>query len=253
MHRLYKITNTLNNKVYIGQSNNEIRRWRQHTRFAKQERPLQYVHRAMAKYGIDNFVCEVIAMCLTQEDADEAEIQLIKQYDSQNKGKGYNIASGGDHPWNAGLPKEQQPMYGKKQSEYFIARMTEVHGGKTFVHSENTKNQISRALLGRHRPQEVVDKFSGENNGQAKLSADKVLRIRQEAPYTTYQELADKYGTTIQNIRAIVLGETWRTLPEIKVDLVKMILKRLGLEYENGKIILGQMMTKKRLRGRGKV
>ena len=121
MHYLYRIANTLNNKVYIGQSNKETERWRQHKYFARNpEITGQYIHRAMAKHGIDNFTYEVIATCQTQENADELEIILIKQYDSCNKEFGYNVAPGGDHVWNAGLPKEQQPMYGKKQSKKIL-------------------------------------------------------------------------------------------------------------------------------------
>jgi len=92
MHYLYRITDALNNKIYIGQSNKETERWRQHKYLARQNEPVQYIHRAIKKYGVENFTYEVIAQCLTQEDADETEILLIKQYDSRNKDKGYNVA-----------------------------------------------------------------------------------------------------------------------------------------------------------------
>jgi group I intron endonuclease len=149
MHYLYRITDTLSNKIYIGQSNKEIERWRQHKYYARQEEPIQYISRAMKKYGVENFTYEVIACCRTQEDADELETQLIKQYDSQNKEHGYNIAPGGEHAWNAGLPSEQQPMYGKRQSEYFKKRMSEVHTGKVVIITEETKQKISDAMIGR--------------------------------------------------------------------------------------------------------
>jgi GIY-YIG catalytic domain. len=65
MHYLYRITNQLNGKVYIGQSNNK-RRWSQHKYFAKHpEQTGQYIHNAMAKYGVENFIFEVIATCKT--------------------------------------------------------------------------------------------------------------------------------------------------------------------------------------------
>src|ERR1017187_925056 len=105
MYYLYKIINMLNNKVYIGQSNKEKERWRQHKYYARQEKPIQYIHRAMAKYGIENFAYEVIAACVTQVDTDEIETQLIKQYDSRNKSYGYNIAPGGNASWNRLKPE----------------------------------------------------------------------------------------------------------------------------------------------------
>lgn len=95
MHYLYKITNQLNNKIYIGQSNNG-RRWSQHKYFARHpEQTGQHIHNAMAKYGVDNFIFEIIATCRTQVDADEVETILIYQYNSRDKTIGYNSKIGG--------------------------------------------------------------------------------------------------------------------------------------------------------------
>lgn len=97
MHHMYKIINQTNNKVYIGQSADAIQRWKQHQYYAKNpEKTGQYIHYAMAKHGIDNFIFEIIATCKTQEDADQTEILLVQQYDSRNKKLGYNIKSGGE-------------------------------------------------------------------------------------------------------------------------------------------------------------
>jgi len=96
MHYLYKITNILNGKIYIGQTIEINRRWQAHKSYAKNpEKTGQYVHRAMGKHGINNFSFEVIATCCSVEDANEIETLLIQQYDSRNPQKGYNIKSGG--------------------------------------------------------------------------------------------------------------------------------------------------------------
>lgn len=105
----------LNDKLYIGQTVRPKQRWSQHKTYAKRDNPVQYIHRAMMKYGIDNFQFMVIAGCKTSEDANETEKLLIKQYDS--KREGYNVSPGGDVPWNKNLPTEKQPMYGKHHSE----------------------------------------------------------------------------------------------------------------------------------------
>lgn len=138
MHYLYKITNILNNKVYIGQSNDDKYRWRQHVYFAKYpEKTGQYIHRTMAKYGIENFIFEVIATCQTQENANEVESMLIAQHDSRNKEYGYNLKTGGSY------------------------------GG----HSEETKAKISAANKGQKQtPEQKRSLFEGlhkwiENNG----------------------------------------------------------------------------------------
>ncbi len=85
MHFLYRITDTLNNKIYIGQAVDPNRRWVDHKWNAKQSEPVQYISRAMAKYGVDNFIFEVISTCRSQEDANEAESMLIQQYNSRDK------------------------------------------------------------------------------------------------------------------------------------------------------------------------
>ena len=162
---LYKITNLLNNKVYIGQSNKEKERWRQHKYFGRNpEKTGQYIHRAMNKYGIDNFSYEVMAMCLTSEDANETEIILINQYNSRNNDYGYNIAPGGEAAWNRGLPSEQQPMYGKKQSDFFKQRMSEVHNGKKCPpHTDEWKLNQSKIMTGRIITDEWKEKIAIAN------------------------------------------------------------------------------------------
>ena len=114
MHYLYRIINLLNNKVYIGQSNNANRRWAYHKNQATKEKPVQYISRAMKKHGIINFQFEVIATCLTKDDADETETLLIQQYDSRNIKSGYNIKPGGE-TWD---DKMRQYM-SKKIRQYY--------------------------------------------------------------------------------------------------------------------------------------
>jgi group I intron endonuclease len=98
MHYLYRITNQVNGKVYIGQTINSHSRWRDHKREARQEQPKMIIHRAMKKHGIENFVFEIIATCKTQDDANETETVLVKQYESHvSIGKGYNVSNGGNN------------------------------------------------------------------------------------------------------------------------------------------------------------
>jgi group I intron endonuclease len=169
MYYLYRITDTLNNKVYIGQSNKENERWRQHKWFARQDEPIQYIHRAMAKYGVENFSYEVIAMCQTQEAADETESLLIQQYDSRNKELGYNVAPGGDHAWNAGLPSEQQPMYGKHHTEESKQKISISNTGvKHPKHTDEWKQKSSQLLTGHPVSIETKLKISASQKGKSR-------------------------------------------------------------------------------------
>ena len=60
---IYKVTNKINGKVYIGQSVDIGKRWRQHMT-AKDD---IYFHKAIQKYGLDNFIWEVIEKCKKSE------------------------------------------------------------------------------------------------------------------------------------------------------------------------------------------
>lgn len=160
---MYTILDTLNNKIYVGQTMHPKQRWSQHKAYSKRIVPVQYIHRAMAKYGIDNFIFEIIATCKNKEYAGEIESQLIIQYDSRNEDKGYNIAPGGIAGWNAGLPTEQQPMYGKHHSEESRRKISEGNIGKYMPpRTEDQKRITSETMTGRVSPmlgKKQSDKF----------------------------------------------------------------------------------------------
>ena len=63
---IYKITNLINGKIYIGQSRFIQRRFDKHKSEAKNNNPLP-LYNAIRKYGIDNFKFEIIEECLPDE------------------------------------------------------------------------------------------------------------------------------------------------------------------------------------------
>lgn len=90
---IYKITNKLNNKCYIGQSVDIQQRWSKHlSTFNGEHTPDYKIYRAFKKYGLQNFTFEIIEEC-EQQQLDEREIYWINFYDSFEKG--YNMSLGG--------------------------------------------------------------------------------------------------------------------------------------------------------------
>lgn len=86
---IYKITNKLNGKIYIGQH-----------RAVKFEPDIyqgsgKLLLQAYDKYGKENFDSELICECVDQSDMDEKEIFYIKLFESTDSKLGYNIAPGG--------------------------------------------------------------------------------------------------------------------------------------------------------------
>lgn len=94
---IYKITNLINNKVYIGQSINIQERWKAHRHRPFNSNSVDYdslLYRAIRKYGLANFRFEVLEEC-ERESLNNREIFYIQKYESSNPDFGYNISNGG--------------------------------------------------------------------------------------------------------------------------------------------------------------
>ena len=93
---IYIIKNTINSKVYIGQTRTSVeQRWKEHLRHAQYGD--QVINKAMRKYGINKFYIETLEIC-SIELLDYREMYYIDLYDSTNKSKGYNVSIGGNTP-----------------------------------------------------------------------------------------------------------------------------------------------------------
>jgi len=137
---IYRATNIQNRKNYIGQTRtdswreNQIpikERWKKEVgeAYSKERRgeDLRYIERAIVKYGPENFKVKEQDVSYSQEELDDKETQYIKEYDTMNPEKGYNLKEGG----LGGAPSEmtreklssvisekwEDPIYREKMSE----------------------------------------------------------------------------------------------------------------------------------------
>ena len=105
---IYKTTNLKNGKIYIGQH------------VASKFEPNKYIgsgclfKAALKYYGNSNFKCELLATCNSINELNELEKYYIKYYNAQDRSIGYNIADGGDEPWNRN--KKMTKQYCKTDS-----------------------------------------------------------------------------------------------------------------------------------------
>lgn len=116
MHLIYKITNLINLKSYIGQSQNVEKRWTDHIK-GRSRSPRMCA--ALKKYKQQSFCFEIVAFCEDQIGANEIETKLIALYDTVKCG--YNV----------------NPT---------------AYGSTGRANSEETRAKLSAALRGRKKP-----------------------------------------------------------------------------------------------------
>lgn len=97
---IYKITNKINQKIYIGKTSREPElRWKEHLQYATHQ-PERYntpLYLAMRKYGINNFHFEIVEdNILDEQELNLKEQKYIQLYKSMSHQNGYNIVLGGD-------------------------------------------------------------------------------------------------------------------------------------------------------------
>jgi group I intron endonuclease len=84
---IYKITNLINDKTYIGQSVNIEKRWKEHIRTSlnkKRVREYQFpLYRSFRKYGTDNFNFEILELVPNKKDLEKKELYYYEMYKTE--------------------------------------------------------------------------------------------------------------------------------------------------------------------------
>ena len=126
---IYKITNLINNKIYIGQSIDIKQRWYRHRTAAFNESYPQYnclLYKAIRKYGLNNFKFEVLELC-SEDELNNKEEYYISFYNSSDATKGYNMITSIVYSENSHITQEtaeqiRQLLLNSKISQTEIAK-----------------------------------------------------------------------------------------------------------------------------------
>lgn len=227
---IYKITNNINNKVYIGLTTCSLDyRWRRHLTEYRNQNNTKHLYKAMRKYGIDNFSIEQIDETDDFRELGEMERYYIKSYKSTNPLYGYNLTAGGEsHQYDGNSSakltyddvvrireiysmcelslRECWLMYSDKISFSGFQKIWDGFTWRGIRDDVYTEDNIKAHHHHKRRP--------GSSNGNAKMTEEQVCEVRKYYVDHTLEETYDKYGDgyTKDSFRQ-VLNRTYANVP----------------------------------------
>jgi group I intron endonuclease len=165
---IYRITNSVNDKVYYGQTTQDppTDRWKSHQKDVRinSKRGCLALHNAMRLHGIDNFNFEVLLTCETQGELDAKEIEMISNNNSLTP-NGYNLKHGGHG--------------GGKHGEQTKLKMKLSHTGKIFTDAHKLKLSEASKNMSEDSRNKISDSMKGNKNHLGKKHSEEAkLKMR---------------------------------------------------------------------------
>ena len=195
---IYKATNLVNGKVYIGQTVRSLdERMSEHLRHSK-----TIFDKALKKYGISNFRVEIIDEAQSVDELNAKERYWIDKYKSFGK-NGYNMCEGGSntigyhHTDNA-------------KTKMSIAKKQIYQGeGNPFYGKCHTLE--SRAKMSKSRKGRIITPEWRKHISQSSNNKRKVRNIETKEIFNSIKEAADKYGIAPTHITRVCRGRRKKT------------------------------------------
>jgi group I intron endonuclease len=165
---IYKITNTVNGKIYVGQhigSDLDQYLLSQFWAVDRGDRSKPRLYNAMRKYGRDAFRIEPLIIVGSQWELNYYEALLIEKLDSRNPQIGYNIALGGDGGFTGNGWKHKPETL----ENFHLSRMG---SGNPFFGKHHTAESIQRIK---------ASKLGHKHSAETKMKMTQSQKLRWEA------------------------------------------------------------------------
>jgi group I intron endonuclease len=199
---IYRITNTINGKIYVGLDSKPVAkqtRWKSHLSSAK--KPGKYtmvIHRAMRKYGSDNFQYEILEECTSAGELKKAEKRWIAQFRSNDPRFGYNRTVGGEQNYWSNLTDSEKEKHSKARR----ARMKDGYGPDI-----DARLKAGKAAL---PPEILAEKYRKAGEATARSMSKTYEVIDQNGNRYRIQNLRKfcrENDLIPQNMRAVIRGK----------------------------------------------
>lgn len=171
-YTVYKITNTVNGKIYVGLTKQTI-----HMRLMDHYKRGFALTDAIHKYGKDKFLIESLETNLTKDQASEREKYYISELNSTVKGVGYNMTFGGDGVAVVEHTAEYRKKLSDAAKKNHANKIIGMHGRK---HSQETKSSMSEnhadfsgdknPMYGRKHSPETIEKIRAARKNRIKIT-----------------------------------------------------------------------------------
>lgn len=215
---IYRITNEINGKIYIGQTNNLHRRIakykelssKPHEYFVEKNYTVQssnqVIIKAMRKYGFVNFKFEILAQNLTYSQANILEKDFIRIYKSQDNNIGYNKTGGGIGHYNI-----DEKIKNSIKIKLKARKLSKEHKAKLSANFDDPEYKEKHAQLSRHKMSKSSSKYTGVHYCNAKKRWIARLFINDKFIYI---------GSSKEEIVAAEKVNTY--IAENKLDFIKL-------------------------------
>lgn len=215
---IYKITNKVTGKAYVGQSGRLENRLANHKRLAFNTNHSQYnddLYKDIRHYGIDNFSFEILETISLDELEEKWINKIALETDVYNK----NL-----YPFSN--KEHYAKIFNDDEIDSILKMLKEnkisnIRIAKYFNCSPTTIDNINNGKVYR-RENELYPirdfKNKGEKNINAKYSDDEVLMIRKEFKTHTINELFDMYSksSSLKSFERMVTGRSYSHIPIYK-------------------------------------
>ena len=206
---IYKITNLINNKSYIGQSVLPKKRWQQHCNDANAHYDDYPIHNAIRKYGKKNFSFEIIEWT---KDYNTREKELIKHYNTIAP-NGYNVVEGGANAVLVGENNGRNTISSSEVSLIILDLQDNKLSDRQIATKYGTTDKIiSDINHGRTHRTGGIEYPIRIKKGRQKLSEEDADSIKKllKCSALSLTEIASKFNTTKTNVSQINCGRSFK-------------------------------------------